>query len=278
MPWSCLAGTKVPSPRRYPRDVADPVYRPIIWTAKGLFRALALEIDVVGAEHIPLEGGAILAANHTSYLDYVFVGLPADMRGHRLVRFMAKDGIWKPPVAGALMRGMRHIPVDRESGSQAFKDAVRMLRDGELIGIFPEATMSRSFEIKEMKSGAVRMAAMAGVPIIPVIVFGGQRILSYDRRDLSRHQPIAVTVGEPMTVGKRDDMEARHEELAARMRALLDETIARYPAPSAGEDAWWLPKRLGGTAPSMEEAQEIERRVRADKAAKRRAKQEKRGR
>lgn len=246
--------------------MADVVYRPVIWTAKGFFRALGMRIDVVGAGNIPLEGGALLAINHTSFLDYAFAGIPADMRGHRLVRFLAKDGIWRNPVAGRLMRGMRHIPVDRAQGSEAFKGAVRALRDGELVGIFPEATMSRSFEIKELKSGATRMAAVAGVPLIPVIVFGGQRILSYDHRDLSRGTPIAVTVGEPMRVERSESAEESTARLAARMRELLDETIARYPAPAPGEQPWWLPARLGGTAPTLAEAEEIEARIRRERA------------
>lgn len=252
--------------------MADPVYRPIIWTAKGFFRALGMRIDVVGAEHVPTTGGALLVANHTSFLDYAFVGLPADMRGHRLVRFMAKDGIWKPPVAGSLMRGMRHIPVDRNEGSQAFKDAVRALKEGELVGIFPEATMSRSFEIKTLKSGAARIAAVADVPLIPVIVFGGQRILSYGHRDFSRGTPIAVSVGEPMHISRKEPADEATERVTAALASLLDETIARYPKPAPGEDAWWLPKRHGGSAPSLEEAEDIERRVRAEKAAARRAK------
>lgn len=258
--------------------MADPVYRPIIWTAKGFFRTLGMQIDVVGAEHVPRTGGALLVANHTSFLDYAFVGLPADMQGHRLVRFMAKDGIWKPPVAGSLMRGMRHIPVDRNEGSQAFKDAVRALKDGELVGIFPEATMSRSFEIKTLKSGAARIAAVANVPLIPMIVFGGQRVLSYGRRDFSRGKPIAVTVGEPMHISRQEPAEEATARVTEAMQALLDETLDRYPAPAPGEDAWWLPKRRGGTAPSLEEAEEIERQVRAERAAKRRAKAESRQR
>ena len=69
--------------------MSEPVYRPIIYTAKGLFAALGLKFDIVGLENIPREGGAVLAINHTSYLDFALAGIPADRRGHRLVRFMA---------------------------------------------------------------------------------------------------------------------------------------------------------------------------------------------
>lgn len=247
--------------------VTDPVYRPIILTARTLFTGLGLRFDVVGEQNIPRAGGAVLAINHTSYLDFALGGVPADRVGHRLVRFMAKDGIFKHPVAGPLMRGMKHIPVDRDAGSAAFRDAVAALKAGELVGVFPEATMSRSLEIKEIKNGAVRMARTANVPLIPMIIFGGHRLLSYDRKDFSRGKPIAMTVGAPIPIPKGSDPDALTEELHARMAALLDETIARYPDKPPG--AWWMPARLGGTAPTPAEAEAIEERVRAEKAARR---------
>jgi 1-acyl-sn-glycerol-3-phosphate acyltransferase len=226
-------------------------------------------MDVVGSQNIPRDGGAILAVNHTSYLDFALGGIPADAVGHRLVRFMAKDGIFKHPVAGPLMRGMKHIPVDRDAGSAAFRDAVTALRDGELVGVFPEATMSRSFEVKDIKNGAVRMARAANVPLIPMIIFGGQRVLSYGHKDFSRGKPICITVGEALPIPKGSDADEITEQLHARMAALLDETIDRYPDKPAG--AWWIPQRRGGSAPSLEEALEIEERVRSEKAAKRAA-------
>lgn len=248
------------------------VYRPIIVSAKTLFSVLGIRFDVVGTEFIPRTGGAVIAMNHTSYLDFALGGVPADMTGHRLVRFMAKEGIWRNPIAGPLMRGMKHIPVDRDSGSQAFKDAVRAARDGELIGIFPEATMSRSFEVKEIKNGAVRIAMSANVPLIPMIVFGGQRILGYDHRDFTRGRTVVITVGEPMHPTRGEDGDALTAELKRRLEVLLDESIDRYPPADPGHDAWWLPKRRGGTAPTLDEAEAIEVQVRRDKAAKRAAK------
>lgn len=247
--------------------VGDPVYRPIISVARTFFAGLGLKFDLVGLENIPRTGGAVLAINHTSYLDFALAGLPAHYAGKRLVRFMAKDGIFKHPVAGPLMRGMKHIPVDRDAGSAAFRDAVDVLKSGELVGVFPEATMSRSFEIKEIKNGAVRMARAADVPLIPMIVFGGQRLMSYGRRDFSRGKPICMTVGAPVPVPRGTNPDVIAEELRLQMVALLDETIARYPDKPAG--AWWIPARLGGGAPTPQEALEIEERVRAEKAAKR---------
>jgi len=249
--------------------VSDPVYRPIIQGAKVFFAGLGLKFDIVGEQNIPRAGGAVLAINHTSYLDFALSGMPAHLAGHRLVRFMAKDGIFRHPVAGPLMRGMKHIPVDRDAGSAAFRDAVAVLKAGEIVGVFPEATMSRSFEIKEIKNGAVRMARAADVPLIPMIVFGGQRLMSYGVRDFSRGKPICITVGEPIPIPRGSNPDVVTEELHARLVELLDVTIDRYPAKPAG--AWWIPKRRGGSAPTPEEALAIEEQVRAERAAKKAA-------
>ena len=235
----------------YREPVAEMTYRPVIGFAKAVFAGLGIRFDVVGAEHIPRAGGAVLAINHTSYLDFALAGYAADLVDHRLVRFMAKESIWRHPVGGPLMRGMKHIPVDREAGSEAFREAVRALRDGELVGVFPEATMSRSFEIKPIKSGAVRMAQAARVPLIPMIVFGGQRILYYGHKDFSRGTTVAITVGEPMEVDRRQDAEELTVGLRARLGELLDQTIDRYPIRADGKPLWWLPARRGGTAPPL---------------------------
>jgi len=251
--------------------VGDKNYRGIITVAKGALKGLGLRIDIVGAGNIPREGGAVLAINHIGYLDFVLAGIPAEMQGHRLVRFMAKEPIFEHPVAGPLMRTMKHIPVDRDAGSAAFRAGVEALKSGELVGVFPEATMSRSMEIKEIKSGAVRMARSAKVPLIPMVLFGTQRVITYGHRDLSRGKAICITVGEPVpTVG---DPEQVTEALHARMVELHEQTLARYPdKPTAGDD-WWWPKRLGGSAPTLEEAKVLEAEFVAQKAAKKAAKQ-----
>src|SRR6478752_5508768 len=108
----------------------ESVYPPVIGFAKTMFRVLDLKIEVAGAEHIPTTGGAVLASNHVSYLDFIFCGLGAQP-AKRLVRFMAKQEVFSHRVSGPLMRGMHHIPVDRNAGKAAYEDAVRNLRDGE---------------------------------------------------------------------------------------------------------------------------------------------------
>ncbi len=241
--------------------MAELVYAPVITAAQGVFAGLGLKLDVRGGEHVPRTGGAVIASNHVSYLDFIFVGLGAH-EARRYVRFMAKDSVWKNPVGGPLMRGMKHIPVNREAGAESFRVALEAAGAGEVVGIFPEATISRSFELKDFKSGAPRLAMDAGVPLIPVVLWGTQRMMTKGKpRDFSRGKAISITVGEPIDVPPGTDTDAANAALHATMAAMLDETIARYPQqPSGPDDTWWVPARLGGTAPTLEEATRMDRR------------------
>ena len=218
------------------------VYPPVIAFAKTIFRVLDLKLRIEGGEHIPRTGGAVIACNHVSYLDFIFCGLGANP-SRRRVRFMAKKSVFEHRISGPLMRGMRHIPVDRKSGKGSYDEAVTRLRAGEVVGVFPEATISPSFTVEEIKSGAARMAAEAEVPLIPMAVWGTQRLWTkgHPRRLAQRHVPISILVGEPL--GRGDD-------LRTRMSLLLDKVQAEYPeTPSSDAQRWWLPAHLGGTAP-----------------------------
>lgn len=232
------------------------VYPPVIAAATALFRVLDLRVRVEGADHVPAAGGAVLACNHVSYLDFVFCGYGARPAGRR-VRFMAKQEVFAHPVGGPLMRGMRHIPVDRQAGAASFRAALQALRAGEVIGVFPEATISRSFTVKDLKVGAGRMAAGTGVPLVPMAVWGTQRLWSKGRprRLAQRHVPISILIGEPMEVGRRDAPDVVTAELRARMVMLLDRAQREYPdQPASPAHRWWQPAHLGGTAPTPQEA------------------------
>ncbi|MGI9156391.1 MAG: lysophospholipid acyltransferase family protein [Marmoricola sp.] len=245
----------------------DHTYPAIIRTAKVLFKALGLRFQLSGTAHIPEHGGALLAVNHVGYVDFVLAGFAAQP-SRRLVRFMAKREAFDQAISGPVMRSMHHISVDRRDGVGSFNEAIRCLREGEVVGIFPEATISRSLEIKEIKSGAVRIAAEVGVPLIPVVLWGTQRLMTKDHpRDFSRGKTIAIHVGEPMHPTGADPA-AETQELHRRMSALLDETIKAYPAAEQPPGSWWLPASYGGSAPTPEKAARLdteEKRLRATK-------------
>jgi 1-acyl-sn-glycerol-3-phosphate acyltransferase len=254
--------------------VADLVYPPIITLARVLFTLQGLRFDIRGAQNIPRTGGAVLAINHVGYFDFTYAGYAARPAG-RLVRFMAKSEVFSHPVAGPLMRGMKHISVDRSAGAASFRRAIEVLRAGEIVGVFPEATISMSFELKEFKNGAVRMASDAGVPLIPTVIWGSQRVWTKGRpKRLGRHKvPIHIAVGEPMHPSSTRDHDSATRELRERMAVLLEELQRTYPdRPANPQDGWWLPARLGGTAPTPERAKELEKAIRAEQLARYRAK------
>lgn len=228
------------------------------YAAVGLFRALDLRIDVTGQEHIPATGGGVVVINHTGYLDFTLAGLPFWRERGRFVRFMAKQEVFAHRVMGPLLRAMHHIPVDRSAGAGAFRLAVEALRAGELVGVFPEATISRSFCLKEFKSGATRMARVADVPLIPLALWGSQRVWTTGRKPTlraARHIPISMTIGAPL---RPERGPAADVALIGVMNELLEVTRARYPE-GPGDDPWWVPAHLGGTAPTPERAAELER-------------------
>jgi 1-acyl-sn-glycerol-3-phosphate acyltransferase len=236
--------------------------------ARGLFRALDLRIDVAGQEHIPATGGGVVVMNHTGYLDFALAALPFWRERGRLVRFMAKQEVFTSRVTGPLMRAMHHIPVDRAAGAISFRAAVEALRAGELVGIFPEATISRSFCLKEFKSGATRMARAAGVPLIPVALWGSQRVWTKGRKPAiraARHIPICITIGPPLRPGR---VAAPDMELIDAINELLDVTRARYPE-GPGNDPWWVPAHLGGTAPTPEKAAALDAEEQLERARRR---------
>src|SRR5687767_5291587 len=119
----------------------EPVYLSVITLARGLFAAQGLKFRIRGTEHVPRQGGAVLAINHTGYMDFTYAGLACRPAG-RLVRFMAKESVFRHRISGPLMRGMKHIPVDRDAGATSFRRAVNDLKSGEIVGVFPEPTIS----------------------------------------------------------------------------------------------------------------------------------------
>ena len=249
------------------RDIS---YPPIIRTCKALFKVLGLRFQMEGTEHVPTTGGALLAFNHVSYIDFILGGYAATP-SKRLVRFMAKREVFDHSIGGPVMRSMHHISVDRADGAGSMDEALRYLEAGEVVGIFPEATISRSFEVKELKSGATRIAAQAGVPLIPVALWGTQRIMTKDHpRDLSRGKTIAIRVGEPL-FPTGDVPVAETAELHTRMQVLVDEAIDAYPDAEQPPGSWWLPASRGGTAPTPERAAELDIEEKAARAARKAA-------
>ena len=243
----------------------EPVFRMLEIAGRTAVRATGTRITYQGLEHIPASGGAVVAINHTGYIDFLPAALAA-MHRKRRMRFMIKAEMKDVKIIDFLIKHSKTIPVDRRAGADAYAVAVERLREGEIVGVYPEATISRSFELKEFKSGAIRMAQNAQVPIVPLVVWGAQRVWTKDHpKNLGRRKlPITVAVGPQFEPS--ESVPVAMEQLRETMTALLHQVQENYPHP-AGE--YWVPHRLGGSAPTLDEASAIEEAELLERARRR---------
>ncbi|MDQ0924234.1 1-acyl-sn-glycerol-3-phosphate acyltransferase [Pseudarthrobacter sp. W1I19] len=249
---------------------SDRFYRLIV--RLGLFLRWGFQIRILasGVEQLPAPGprqgiapavtpgsGAVFAITHFGYLDFAPVELILWKHAHAQLRFLIHQGAADHWLAGPAISATSSVVVGYAERAGALDEAVAKLRSGEHLAVFPEAGVSRSFKVRECKTGAVRMAAEAGVPVIPVSVWGAHRLLTRGHGSSLQsawRAPVRVHVGEPLQVGPDVDAEAATAELRARLQAGIDACIADFPLP-VPPGAWWMPADLGGGAPTEAERQ-----------------------
>ncbi len=239
----------------------DRTYRVVIAVLRALLRLAGVRVEVCRPERLPIAGPVVLAANHSSFADFVFVGLVGTTRG-RLIRFLAKEAVFRSRLSGPLMRGMHHIPVDRAQGAVAARQALRAPRAGEAVGVYPEATIGRALVVKDsadFRRGAAYLALATGAPLVPVAHWGVHRLVTVGGRfTLRRGIAVLVEVGEPLvpTPGETaDELTARlHDQLSL----MADHLIDRYPQPPGEGGAWWWPAERGGGAPDRARARVLD--------------------
>lgn len=168
----------------------------------GPFLRLLWRPRVIGAEHIPAAGGAIVASNHLSIVDSVFLPLMLE----RPLTFAAKSEYFtsKRPsqrLIAAYLRATRQLSVDR-TGARAAQDmlaaALALLRGGDLFGIYPEGTRSPDGRLYRGRTGIGWLALQSGLPVIPVAMIGTDQVLP-PGRTIPRFHPVQVRIGEPLT-------------------------------------------------------------------------------
>ena len=194
-----------------------------------------------GAHRIPTYGPVILGSNHVSYLDPLVLAFLADRR-HRRVRFLAKAELFDKRGLGWALRRIGQIPVQRNSADAAasLDDAVAALAGGECVAVFPEGTISVDLEPMAGKTGVARLAALSGVPVTPVGLWGAQRILFKGRKPRWRRGVAeVVVVGDPVRVAADEDV----HDATDRIMAAIVQCVARartiYPQHPEGGDDWW---------------------------------------
>ena len=230
-------------------------YRLTIGLGRVFLRLLGLRVRWQGEEHLPATGPVVLACVHVSFLDFLLVERAALARD-RFVRFLCRHDVWKAPLVGRVMDGMRHVPVDRQAPAAAYLRARHLLEQGQAVCVFPEAGISHSFTVRALMRGAAALASETGAPLVPVVVWGGQRVLTVGRGDrlprpdLRRGRTVDVRFGAPALVPFDADLVAATQALGHTLTGMLEE-VQRLPAhrPSDSEHAPWYPAHLGGHAP-----------------------------
>ena len=236
----------------------NPVYSTAVGASITAFTLARWDVRVTGAEHVPATGGGVIATNHVGYLDFVFCGYGVRQQGRRQLRFVAKREVFDTPVAGPLMRSRGHVRVDRGGNTAtAMREVAAALDRGDLVGLCPEGTISRSFVPLPGRPGAVRMAMAADVPLVPGAIWGSQRISTKGRKATAAPRTVVnVAFGPRITYRAGEDPVEVHGRLMASIRELVDELQRSYPQRPAGpSDTWWQPAHLGGSAPTVAEAE-----------------------
>lgn len=230
----------------------EPLYDVPLAIIRGVLGSLRTRRSVAGAENLPASGGAVLAMTHFGYLEFAFVGLAVRDQVRRRIRFLVIKTAFRNPIVGWVLRRTRQISVDKSAGADAYAHAIDALRHDELVGVFPEGGVSIAFTVRHVKSGAVRLAAAAGVPLIPVAVWGGHRLATRGRTIRMRDRfriPVSLVVGTPLPLtGNVDaDTKSLHDTLQHLVGTLQDSY------PDAGTGRWWQPADRGGTAPAQDD-------------------------
>jgi len=171
--------------------------------------------EVQGLSNLPAKGGLVLVSNHVSYWDPVVIGCAINRR----VNFMAKSELFTIPLLGAVIRAVGTFPVRRnQSDRTAIRKAINLLEEGQIVGIFPEGTRSRTGELLKPHLGAAMLALKAGVPFLPVAVKGTKGFIG--KITIKIDKPIFYRTDKKVS---RADLENASERVMARIAELLED-------------------------------------------------------
>ncbi len=195
----------------------------LYWVVKGVLTPIlrvCFRVKVEGRENLPAHGPVILASNHRSFLDSIF--LPLVLR--RRVTFVAKAEYFDDPKTAWFFRGVGQIPIRREGGSaseRALASATEVLRDGGVFGIYPEGTRTRDGLLHRGHTGVARLSLRTGTAIVPVGLIGTDEVQPVDKRMPRLFRRVTIRFGEPLDPERYGDYEQEHLAL----RELTDEVM-----------------------------------------------------
>jgi 1-acyl-sn-glycerol-3-phosphate acyltransferase len=210
-------------PAEAAREQAAPLYA-IARVLLAIFFRLFNRWEVTGGELMPRAGGLLLIANHTSYADPPIVGTASP----RPVHFMAKAELFHYPVLGWLIRRTHAFPVRRQAGDrEALRQAVRLLRAGKVLLIFPEGTRSSDGRLKAFEHGAAFIALSSRAQVVPIAICGADHLLPR-HRPIPRPAKLRVRFGPPLGLAHlhgqrptRELLQRASDEMAAALGELL---------------------------------------------------------
>jgi 1-acyl-sn-glycerol-3-phosphate acyltransferase len=195
----------------------------LYWVVKGVLTPIlgvCFRVKVEGRENIPRRGPVILASNHRSFLDSIF--LPLVLR--RRVTFVAKAEYFEDPKTAWFFRGVGQIPIRREGGSaseRALASATDVLHRGGVFGIYPEGTRTRDGFLHRGHTGVARLSLRTGTPIVPVGLIGTDEVQPVDKRMPRLFRQVTVRFGEPLDPRRYGDVDQEHLAL----REFTDEVM-----------------------------------------------------
>jgi 1-acyl-sn-glycerol-3-phosphate acyltransferase len=227
--------------RRPNSDRVEPVY--------GLARAIAypirplFHIRRVGSRRVPRRGSVLLASNHISLLDPLIVLWLGECT-RRKVRFLAMAELWKNPVLRFFLEHTHQIPVERASVGAlgSLESAASALREGECVAFFPEGEISTDLELLPGKTGVARLAASTGVPVMPMGIWGSQRVHAKGRTPrVPWGIALSIVVGPPIAVAADDNVFDATDRIMEAVAECVATARAIYPQrPGDHEDPWWV--------------------------------------
>lgn len=199
------------------------IYRLTWWFCRFIFR-FVFPREIVGAENVPREGPVIIASNHQSNLDPPLLGTSFWRRTHAL----AKAELFKNPVQSAYIRSLNAFPVKRGAPDrQALKHCLDLLRDGEVLMVFPEGTRSETGELRRPEPGIGLIISRSGAPVVPAFIENSGKAMSRDGG--IRRTPVKISFGPPLHFETASSGKPDYEEIAWRVMEAIAEVGGREP-------------------------------------------------
>ena len=226
-----------------PEELPSPVVRGWLWFTLQVitqnFFCVWLRYRSMGHEPLEKEQGALILANHQSFLDPLLVGLPL----HRPISFLARDSLFRVPVIGWILKNTHVMPINQEATSTvSLRQTIRKLQHGFLVGIFPEGTRSYTGELGEIKPGFTAIIRRAKHPVYPVGIAGAYQALPIKAWFLKPTR-VRVVFGKPISTEELEKFSHRDQDAA-----LIELVRTRIAACCEAAEIW----RKTGQPPNLE--------------------------